>query len=426
MTLRNLQPVGLLVFFSWWTRVNSRLCALSTRVQWSLLLLTSVIAVSARLLAQTFPYNYDFTAYVAVSDQVLAGGNPYETGKHNYGPIWFLLHSSLRLVAEEPEAFRVALALLFSMVDIGIGILLMKRGYLAAAILFLLAPVGIAISGQHGQFDNVSIVMALGSALLLTRGAGPIAMRDVWSVALMGLSLSTKHGFLLLPIWFALMQGTWIRRFFYGIVPYILFGLTLVPFWLINSTPIRDYVLNYRSNTNAPAYYSLLPDELVWGWVNRGYIVFLFLGILAILGWWYRKIPAFEATLIYGICLVVFSTAIVDQYFAIPMAGISVFLNIGFLAWLVYVSIYLLGEPEDFNLPIFDTLKLHLAPYQEGTYRDQFVFIFIGWIIMNVWLWRQGWIAGRSSRGEPATETEQQTGGKLLDAASDSGSATTR
>jgi len=337
-----------------------------------------------------------------------------------------LLHSSARLAAEETTQFRVAVTILLSLADIAIALLLMKRGYLAAAVLFLLAPVGIAITGQHGQFDNISIAIALGAALLLVRGTGRIRSRDWLSVVLMGLSLSTKHGFLLLPIWFALMQGSWIRRLFYALAPYVVFVITILPFWFINSAPIREHVLSYRSNTNAPAYYTLFPDELVWGWVNRGYVVFIFLGILAILGWWYRKLPAFEATLIYGICLVVFSTAIVDQYFAIPMAGISVFLNIGFLAWLVYVSIYLLGEPDDFNLPIFDTLKLHLAPYQEGTYRDQFIFIFIGWIIMNVWLWRRGWIRGRPNRGDHFDETVKQEDETRLGAPSDSGSATTR
>ena len=384
------------VFFGWWVALNSKCASLSGVRKALVLAVAASLAFALRIWAQTFPYNYDFTAYVAVSDQVLAGENPYETGKHNYGPIWFMVHSAIRLVAEETSQFRIALAALFALVDISIAVLLMKRGYLPAAVLFLLAPVGIAISGQHGQFDNISIAFALGAALLLGRGSGRLVSKDLASVVLMGLSLSTKHGFLLLPIWFALMQGTWMRRAFYAVAPYVLFGLTLFPFWLINSEPISEHVLNYRSNTNAPAYYTLLPQELVWGWVNRGYIVFIFLAVLAALGWWYRRLPAFEATLIYGISLVVFSTAVVDQYFAIPMAGISVFLNVGFLIWLIYVSIYLLGEPEDFNLPIFDTLKLHLAPYQEGTYRDQFVYIFLGWIIMNIWLWRQGWIAGRA------------------------------
>lgn len=414
------------MFFDWWKRINGQLTGLSPRLQWTILAVVSLCALLARLWAQTLPYNYDFNSYLEVSNQVLAGENPYETGKHNYGPIWFLVHSSVRFVAEDPEHFRAALALILSLIDIVIAVLLMKRGYLVAAVLFLLAPVGIAISGQHAQFDNFSMMFALGAALLFRRGSANIRSRDVTSVVLMGLSLSTKHGFLLLPFWFALMQGSWVRRILYAVTPYVIFGLTLLPFWVVNAAPIREYVLSYRSNTNAPAYYTLLPDELVWGSVNRGYVVLIFLAILLALGWWYRKLPAFEATLIYGISLVVFSTAVVDQYFAIPMAGISVFLNIGFLAWLVYVSIYLLGEPEDFNLPIFDTLKLHVAPYQEGTYRDQFIFIFVGWIIMNVWLWRQGWIRGRPVRGDREGEMEQGASERFPGAESDSGSGKTR
>lgn len=384
------------VFFAWWRDLNTRWSAWPRSWQFLLLLAAASAGLVARLWASNFPYNYDFTAYVAVSDTVLGGGNPYETGKHNYGPIWFLIHASIRRLLEDPEAFRLGLALLFAVVDIAIATLLQRRGYLAGAALFLLAPIGIAISGQHGQFDNIAIALALGAALALRRGGSEtrIGASDLLSVLLLGASLSTKHDFLVLPLWFALMQKSWLRRAIYAVVPYAIFWLSLLPYWIINASPIREYVLNYRSNPNAPAFYMLLPDEIVWGWVNRGFIAVIFLLLLLALGWYYRRIPAFEATLIYGITLVVFSPAIVDQYFAIPMPGIAAFLNLGFLAWMVFVSIYLLGEPEDFNLPIFNTLKLHLAPYQEGTYKDQFVFLFVGWVIMNLWLEREGWTRG--------------------------------
>jgi len=331
--------------------------------------------------------------------------------------MWFLIHSTIRRVLEEPEAFRLGLAFLFAFVDIAIAVLLMRRGFLAGAVLFLVAPIGIAISGQHGQFDNIAIALALAAALAFRRGGSEtrIGASDLLAVMLLGLSLSTKHDFLVLPLWFALMQGSWPRRAVYAVVPYTVFGLSLLPYWVINSAPVREYVLSYRSNPNAPAYYLLLPDEIVWGWVNRGFIAVIFLLLLLVLGWYYRKLPAFEATLIYGITLVVFSPAIVDQYFAIPMPGIAAFLNLGFLAWMVFVSIYLFGEPEDFNLPIFNTMKLHLAPYQEGTYKDQFVFLFVGWLIMNVWLRREGWIRGdlqgSATGAESVGQTSKPTGG---------------
>lgn len=398
------------VFFAWWRDINARWAEWPRSRQWLVLTVAAVTGLAARLWASRFPFNYDFTAYVAVSDTVMSGGNPYETGKHNYGPVWFLIHSSIRRVLEDPEAFRLGLAILFAVVDVVIAVFLMRRGYLAGAALFLLAPIGIAISGQHGQFDNIAIALALAAALALRRGGRELGLRgsDLLSVLLLGVSLSTKHDFLVLPLWFALMQRSWTRRAVYAIVPYAVFGLSLLPYWIINATPVRDYVLSYRSNPNAPAYYILLPDEIVWGWVNRGAIAGIFLLLLLVLGWYYRKLPAFEATLIYGITLVVFSPAIVDQYFAIPMPGISAFLNIGFLAWMVFVSIYLLGEPEDFNLPLFNTVKLHLAPYQEGTYKDQFVFLFVGWLIMNVWLRREGWIRGDLRGSRPVVKSTSE------------------
>lgn len=393
-----------LVFFAWWRDLNARWSAWPRSWQWLLLLAAAFAGLVARLWASSFPFNFDFTVFDAVSREFLEGGNPYELGTWHYGPVWFMFLAAVRWILEGPSEFRLGLTIVLTLTDVLIAVMLSRRGYLAGAVLFLLVPIGMAISGQHGQFDNVSVALALAAGLLVTftGTGGSLAWRDVAAVVLLGASLSTKHAFLVLPIWFAFRQRGWARRLIYALGPYAVLAGSLLPFWLADRDLITETVFRFRSVENAPAWYSLLPDEIVWGWVNRGFIVYIFLAVLLALGWYYRRIPAFEATLIYGITLVVFSPAIVDQYFAIPMPGIAAFLNLGFLAWIVFVSIYLLGEPEDFNLPIFNTLKLHLAPYQEGTYKDQFVFLFVGWLIMNLWLRREGWIRGdlRRSRSE--------------------------
>ncbi len=335
--------------------------------------------------AATTPPNYDFTAWMSISDTVLSGGNPYETGKHVYGPPWFLLNSAIRAVFHDEHSYRLALAAALSVADIAIALLLAKRNYLLPACLFLVAPITIAITGQHEQFDNIAIALALASALLVRKAAknSRLAWADWASVLLLGLSLSTKHIFIVLPLWFALRQTTWLRRLFYLAAPLAVFLATLLPYWILNSKAVIDSIVAYRSNPNAPFYYVIFPDELVWGLVNQGRIVLFFLAILAALSFLYRRLASFEATLVYAISVVVFSTAIVDQYLAIPMAGVAVFLNLGFFMWLGFSTIYLLGEPADINLPIFNTLKLHVAPYPELAAKDQFVFLFLGWIIMN-------------------------------------------
>ena len=102
------------VFLTWWRDLNGSLAGWSRARQLGLLAAAALVGLCARLWAQTAPANYDFNAYVAVSDWILSGGNPYETGKHNYGPVWFLLHSSIRRVLEDPSSFRVGLAVLLA------------------------------------------------------------------------------------------------------------------------------------------------------------------------------------------------------------------------------------------------------------------------------------------------------------------------
>ena len=131
----------------------------------------------------------------------------------------------------------------------------------------------------------------------------------------------------------------------------------------------------------------------MWGAVNRGWITILFLGLLVAAGLLYRRVPVFEATLAYLVTLVLVSSAIVDQYLAIPTAAIAVFLNVGFVIWLGMSSIYLLGEPADLNLPGFSQLKLHLLPgWGDSAFGDLVPALFAGWVIMTWWLctkWRR-------------------------------------
>jgi len=366
--------------------------------QWALFVVFGMGGVVARLWAAAHVSSYDFESYVVVSDVVITGGNPYETGRYKYGPVWFLLLAVVRLIAEEPEAFRLALVVLLTSADLLIAYLLMRKGYLAAAGLFLLSPITIAISGQHVQFDNVAVLFALLATLAVAKSSrGPLTRYDVLAVLLLGMSLSTKHIFIVFPLWLAMRQCSIRRAAFYGLGPLLFFLVTLLPSWLANGEALVESVFRYRSADNAPFLRAVLPDEVVWGLTNRGTAVFVFLGLLAIVGFAYRRLPAFESGLVYAITLVVLSTAVVDQYLPIPMSGVAVFLNLGFLYWLMLCSAHLLGNPETLNVPFFTELRTHVAPYSGTVFQDMLFPLLTGWILMNFALYRRGlWVRSAS------------------------------
>jgi hypothetical protein len=397
-----------LVFFEFWSDLQMRLARWPRSRQWALLAVFGLGGLAARLWAESHVASYDFESYVVVSDVVLEGNNPYETGRYKYGPIWFLVLAVVRWLAQEPEAFRLALVLLLTSADLLIAYLLMRQGYLAAAGLFLLSPITIAISGQHVQFDNVAVLFALLATLAVAKSSrGPLTRYDALAVILLGMSLSTKHIFIVFPLWLAMRQGSVRRAAFYGLGPLLFFLATLVPSWLANGEALVESVFRYRSADNAPFLRAVLPDEVVWGLTNRGTAVFVFLGILAIVGFAYRRLPAFESGLVYAITLVVLSTAVVDQYLPIPMSGVAVFLNLGFLYWLVLCSAHLLGNPETLNVPIFTDLRTHVAPYPGTVFQDMLFPLLAGWILMNFSLHRRGFLV--QSRNPTNTEVGSRT-----------------
>lgn len=377
------------VFFAFWQRAQSRMSRWSVRRQWFLLILFIALGIVGRLWAQTGARNFDFDSWVVVSSHLLDRGIPHDTGRYNYGPIWASVLVPLRLIAEDPDSFRIAIAVFLTLVDIAIAIVLMRRGYLLAACVLLIAPVSIAISGQHQQFDNLAVLFALVAVLFVPRDKfAQIGRSDFMVVALLALSLMTKHLFILFPLWLALQQRSLRRALLYLIVPPVIFLLSFVPLLMLNHQPVIDYVFKYRSSHNTPMLNAFLPDSVATFMGGGAGAVGVFLAILALLGFMFRRLTPFESALVYTISLVVFTSAVTDQYLAIAVAGAAVFMNLGFLYWFVLASAFLVGREETLNWPVFNVIRRSL---EEGGYQELFAPIFMGWVIMSIWLLNQRW-----------------------------------
>lgn len=379
-----------LLFFRFWQSSQAAIGQWSSTSRWLFMLPFFIIGVLLRLWAQTKPANYDFASYLIVSTAVLNGENPYETGRYNYGPIWFLLISAIRFVASESEAFRLLLALVLTAADLALAYLLLRKGYALGAALFLLSPVAIAITGQHQQFDNLAVLLAVAAALLVTRTrSSHIFARDWLAIALLAASLTTKHVFIVLPVWLAIQQTGWRRKCAYLLVPPAVFALSLLPFMALNPSAVMTNVIQYNSFNNVPFLKALLPDQIAVQLAGRGLAVPLFLAIMVALGFLFRRVRGFELALLYSVSLVVFTSAVTDQYLAIPMAGAAAFLNIGFAAWLLWASIYLAGNPDTLAAPMFTELRPYTLLTAEQAYQDLFMPLAIGWALMAWWLTRR-------------------------------------
>jgi len=346
--------------------------------------------VLARLWAQTGYRNPDFHAYLVVSQVVLDGENPYETGRYNYGPVWFLVMGMIRSVAYGADHFRIALALLFAVVDVLIALVLWRKGYGLGAALFMLAPVGIAISGQHQQFDNMAVLLALIGGILAARSRSQEMRASDWlAIVFLGASLMTKHIFLLLPLWVAYQQRGTLKRFAYLVVPVAIFLLSLSPFMYVNMGAVLDNVFFYRSFNNSPFLNHLLPEQVAASILDQGLGVIIFLALVAILGLVYRRVSGIELVMVYAVTAVVFTSAVADQYLAIPLIAVTALLNLGFAIWLGWSSVYFLGNPETISVVGLESLHALVFTTSEQAYQDLFLPLLLGWLIMSFALLRR-------------------------------------
>ena len=323
---------------------------MNEKIQKNYIIFTACISagIMLRFVAMSLGHNYDFESYCVVGE--IAGNfkNVYaNTYRYNYGPIFFMIQGTLyRLAKIRPNewvsVFRILMVSVLTSADLGITAFIARRYSLRKAAVFFLNPVSIVITGLHNQFDNIAVFFALLSILCYNEEE-EFSAKDLGFVALFALSLTTKHILFMLPVFLLLKKGLPMKKkALYAFVPPMLFLLSFVPFVINNQAAfegVRDNVFLYRSKHNAPLlsyFYEFIhfPERLIF----LVYILMMIVLALIVRKWSYEKI-----VLTYLIAMVCFSSAVANQYLAIPMAALCV-LDVGVLdkVYMFFVSLFLL------------------------------------------------------------------------------------
>jgi hypothetical protein len=322
-----------------------------------LAVLIVIIGIFFRILAAQRGHNFDVDSYLIVANIVSNGGNVYqETSRYNYGPIWFHILYFIDLCHIDGIAwtsnFRLKIALFLTAVDLGIFLFLWRHYSLKIGAIFLLNPISIIITGYHSQFDNLAILLGFFAAYFYMRSDSRPA--KIGSLVLLGLSLSTKHLLFLFPIWLAFKQKQKITALLVILIPYAIFITGFLPYLPEGAQGIIKNVLFYKSFNNAP-FWAIFSPNVIYTFVPRTLLMIL---ALLVVGFLVRRRTVLECLHIYLIALVVFSSAIANQYLAIPIASISVFWNWGYAAYsaigLLYLAVAQDGLHLDFLREIFN------------------------------------------------------------------------
>lgn len=356
-------------------RNNTNVCSRNSHIWIGLVV---VFGVALRFLAASRGYNFDIESYRIVADIMMKDGNVYaETARYNYGPIWFHVLRFLDTIPWISEnalwSLRWKVTLFLTMVDLALSLVLMRWFGWRVALLFWLNPIAIIITGYHSQFDNLAVFLGLMAAKLLQDNQSSSVYRQILALAILGLSLVVKHILFFFPIWIAFKQDSAQKKALCVFIPFGIFGLSFLPYLGDGGVyGVAKNVLMYESFNNGPFWNGIAPTVVV----DKVPLILVFLGALAILGLLYRKTPPLESALRYIVAVVVFSSAVANQYLAIPLAAIAANWNIMYALYSALGGIYLVVARDGLHWPVaagssgydelilvlFLGLLLHTAP----------------------------------------------------------------
>lgn len=312
------------------------------------------LGIFLRILTALPGYSYDVESYKIVADIMAQGDNVYaNTIRYNYGPPWAnIIHiiNTYIFPCDDMHCFHMKIAIFLTTIDTILFFFILKKYSIVAATFFFINPLSIYITGSHSQFDNLAVLVALLSVAVYNedKSLGRLAL----CLGGLGLSLAIKHILFLFPFWMAAKERSLTRMVAAVAVPYSIFLASFI-FSIPEGLPgIVQNVFLYRSYGNAPLWSLITPYFL---FISTPKIV-LFIGSMAILGYYIRNKTSLESINIYCISVVAFSSAIANQYLSIPVPAISTLMNLPYALYSLIGGWYLSMGNDTTSEKIFNAL----------------------------------------------------------------------
>ncbi|MBN1391308.1 MAG: hypothetical protein JW947_00725 [Sedimentisphaerales bacterium] len=316
-----------------------------------------------RLMLAAVPHiNFDMQSYEIVTGIVTKGGNVYaETKRYTYSPVWFWILFSLKQIQTKMPGvpFYFIVRSFLCVVDLlTLAILLLIAGLqklppVRTAVFFFLSPVSFLITGFHGQFENLSMLMILFGIYIYLRFAEMPVLKTtgLWLFATAGMIIKHNIFYELIICLHSSIKRYWIKVPLF-IASVAIFLLLLVPYWKTGSKGIINNVFQYGSRSGCYGVTSL------FDWPNLRY---LFIIAMFVFPLFLKSSDIITGCLLGTLFFLTFATGMAVQYFVLPVAlgalrpsKLSVVYNLA-------VPLFILGSIDNVSLPGFHLFQWNLV-----------------------------------------------------------------
>ena len=309
-----------------------------------------IFGIFSRIWISQFGFNHDFSMWKYNLELFNNGESFYAFEKYNYSPLWIhilhLLDSIYINLENSEEIYRLKIVIFLTIIDVLIFFCLLKNYSLKIGLIFFLNPISIFITGFHNQFDNTAVLLGFLAMLLYEKNNKE--GRIILPLILLGISLCAKHIMFFFPIWLFFKEKNLSKKLLILIVPYSIFFISFAPY-LNQLNYIIENVFLYKSQDNGP-FWNMFTPYFLHAYIDKKTLFSIF---IIILGFLLKNRGLLNIYLLYLLSIVIFSSAIANQYFAIPLIAIAIFWNWKYLIFTILCCIVFILDGDALNIKYF-------------------------------------------------------------------------
>jgi hypothetical protein len=245
-----------------------------------------------------------------------------------------------------------------------------------------LNPVSIIITGYHGQFDNIAILLLLISIYFFLNTKISLLYKYISILLISASGFVIKH-IILFPLFafYLTISKSLSKALFFTFFALIFFLISFIPFISSAKQQIISNVFNYKSMEGlyGISYFlmkycpniSLTQNSII---VRN---IFLILGICYITV--FPKKDLIQSLLVAILFFLTFTSGIGGQYFLLPIAFASLRPSKMFYIYSFIVSLFYLGNSWEFNITFFKFISWNVV----------WLFILLWFILENYLLFQK-------------------------------------